>query len=173
MTPVTSTAQLGWLAIAEDRLDDAESHFRALVDLGAGLGGFHTAPALLGLGQVSLRRGDVGHARDVYRRLLVELRESEPGGSRVAETLVYLASVEAGSGLHGRAQRLLGANEAWHAARGGAGRIWSPNIRSPLKRGLVPIPPTPTNTALVQARAEGRAMSLDEAVTYALKPEPV
>ena len=167
---ITSTAQLGWLAIVEDRLEMGESYFRTLLDLGDGLGGFHTVPGLLGLGQVHLRRGDVESARAVYRRVLVDLRDSEPGGARVAEALVYLASVEAAAAVPGRAQRLLGANDAWHAARGGAGQIWSPNIRGPLRRGLVAVPPAPTTEALVRARAEGRAMSLDQAVTYALAP---
>ena len=175
---ITSSAQLGWLDFAQDRLDDSELHFRTLLDLGEGLGGFHTAPGLLGLGQVSLRRGEVDRSRTVYHHLLIDLRDSEPHGSRVAEALVFLASVEAAAGLSGRAQRLLGANEAWHAARGGAGRIWSPNIRGPLRRGLVPIPSKPTDAALVRARAEGRSMSLDEAVVYAIEavdlspPEP-
>jgi non-specific serine/threonine protein kinase len=167
---ITPTAQLGWLAIEEGRLDDAELHFRALLDRGAGWGGYHLAPGLFGLGQVMLRRGDLEYARALYRELLLDLCEFEPDGVHLADALVYLASVDAVAGLHQRAQRLLGANESWHAARGGAGRIWQPSVRGPVKRGLVPIPPLPTEAALVQARAEGRAMSLDEAVAYALDP---
>jgi hypothetical protein len=58
---VTTTAQQGWLAVAEDRLEDAESHFQTLLELGARLGTGHYDAAVLGLGQVSLRRGDTQH----------------------------------------------------------------------------------------------------------------
>jgi hypothetical protein len=45
MSLVTTTAQLGWLAVAEDQLEDAESHFQTLLDLGARLGTGHYQPA--------------------------------------------------------------------------------------------------------------------------------
>jgi non-specific serine/threonine protein kinase len=167
---LATTTQLGWLALADDRLDEAEAQFRTLLDLATGWGHFHDAPGLVGLGQVSLRRGELEQARMVYRRLLVDLREFEPGSAHLADALVFLASVEEVAGLHQRAQRLLGANDAWHASRGGAGRTWRPATRTALKRGLVPIPPMPTDAALAHARVEGRSMSLEEAVAYALEP---
>jgi predicted ATPase/transcriptional regulator with XRE-family HTH domain len=166
---VTASAQLGWLAVAEDQLDDAESHFKTLLDLGARLGNPHYSPAVVGLGLVSLRRGDTRQARVLYRRLLAGHWETSPGGALVANTLAYLAAVDAADGLHDRAQRLLGAYEAWYAARGQAGRRWWPNLRGPLLRGLVPVPPVPVDPDLVQARAEGRLMSLERAVAYALE----
>jgi predicted ATPase len=79
----TTSAQLGWLALAEDRLDDAESHFQALPDLEAGHAKGPSTPAVLGLGQVSLRRGDAQHARAEYRRLVSHQWETSlgrPGG---------------------------------------------------------------------------------------------
>ena len=164
---VTTTAQLGWLAVAEDRLDDAESHFQTLLDLGARLGSGHYQPAVLGLGQVSLRRGDTRHARAVYCRLLSDHREISPNSALVARMLVYLASVDAADGLYERAHRLLGANEAWFAARGPAARRWWPN--DPVRRGLLPVPPAPVDPLLIQAREEGRLMSFDLAVAYALE----
>jgi non-specific serine/threonine protein kinase len=166
---MTLSAQHGWLAIAEGRLDDAESHFQSLVDLGADWGGMHGVPGLLGLGQVSLRRGNVEHARAVYRELLADLLQSSPGSVVLADALTYMASANWAAGLEAPAQRLLGANEAWHAAHGGPGRTWSPNARSPVKRGLVPIPPMPDKTSLQRAREEGRSMTLDEAVAYGLE----
>jgi hypothetical protein len=87
----------------------------------------------------------------------------------LADALTYMASANWAAGLDAAAQRLLGANEAWHAAHGGPGRTWSPNARSPLKRGLVPMPPMPSDASLLRARAEGRYMTLDEAVAYALE----
>jgi non-specific serine/threonine protein kinase len=166
---MTLSAQLGWLALAEGRLDEAESHFQSLIDLGADWGGMHGVPGLLGLGQVSLRRGDVEQARAVYRQLLVDLQQRSPGSIVLADALTYMASANWAAGLDAPAQRLLGANEAWHAAHGGQGRTWSPNARSPLKRGLVPIPPMPSDPSLLRARAEGTAMTLDEAVAHGLE----
>jgi predicted ATPase/DNA-binding XRE family transcriptional regulator len=166
---VTASAQLGWLAVAEDQLDDAESHFETLLDLGARLGNPHYSPAVLGLGLVSLRRGDTQQARVLYRRLLSDHWETSPDSALAANTLAYLAAVEAADGLQERAHRLLGASEAWHAARGLAGRRWWPNLRGPLLRGLVPVPPVPVDPHLVQAREEGRLMSLEGAVAYALE----
>ena len=117
---------------------------------------------------MSLRRGDTQNARAVYLRLVSDHRDSSPDSALLADTLVYLASVEAADGLHERAQRLLGANDAWHAARGRAGRRWFPNLRDPLRRGLVPVPQVPVDPRLIRARAEGRMMSLDAAAAYAL-----
>jgi len=165
---VTSSAQLGWLAIAEDQLDEAALHFKTLLDMGAGLGNPHYAPAVLGLGVVCLRRGDTQPARVLYRRLLSNHWETSPDSALATNTLAYLAAVEAADGLHERAHRLLGASEAWHAARGPAGLRWWPNLRGPLLRGLVPVPPVPVDPLLIQAREAGRLMSLEAAVAYAL-----
>jgi hypothetical protein len=166
---LTTTVQLGWLAVAEDRLDDAESHFNRFVDLEARWGGKNYGPALFGLGLVNLRRGETERARGVYRRLLLNLQESAPDSAPLADALVYIAAVDVVDGQHERAQRLMGANEAWHAARGKAGRRWFPNLRGPLQRGLVPVPPAPADRLLVQAYQEGRAMSLADATAYALE----
>jgi len=161
--------QLGWLAVVEGRLVDAEAHFQHALQLAEGIGyaaalGF----ALIGLGQVALRRGRLDESRAHHREGLIALRES--GGAYLASALVYLAALEEAAGSHDRAQRLLGASEAWHAARGGAQRTWLPVTHSPLKRGLVPVPPVPTDATLARARDEGRAMPLDQAVAWALQP---
>jgi predicted ATPase/DNA-binding XRE family transcriptional regulator len=165
---MTTITQLGWLAIAEGRLDNAESHFQTLLDLGTGWAGYHDVPGLIGLGQVALRRGDLQHARTLYRRLMMDVRESAPGSIVLAIALVYMASVDAVAGLDERAQRLMGASDAWHTARDGTW-TWAANLRGPLTRGLVPIPTRPTDARLTQARAVGQGMSLADAVTYALE----
>jgi hypothetical protein len=166
---VTGSAQLGWLAIAENHVDDGESHFKSLLDLGVSLGNPRYSPAALGLGIACLRRGNTQQARALYRRLLSDHWGTSPDSALAAKTLGYLAAVEAADGLDERPQRLLGACEGWHAARGPAGRRWWPNLRGPLLRGLVPVPPEPVDPLLVQAREEGRLMSLEAAVTYALE----
>jgi hypothetical protein len=97
---------------------------------------------------VNLPRGDTQQARVLHCRLLSNHWETSPDSASAANTLAYLAAVEAADGLHERAQRLLGASEAWHAARGPAGRRWWPNLRGPLLRGLVPVPPAPVDPLL-------------------------
>jgi tetratricopeptide (TPR) repeat protein len=160
---------LGWLAVADNRLDDATRYFQTAVGLGPELGGFYGILGVFGLGQLSLRRNNLEQARQQYRQALIDMWEMAPG-VHLVEGLVYAASVEAYAGLHDRAQRLMGAREAWHDARGGAGRTWRSNMWSVLTRSLVPLPPMPSDPALVRARLEGRAMTLDEAVAYALEP---
>jgi len=160
--------QLGWLAIAEERLDDAESHFRK-ADAPSRWGSSPPPVVILALGHVYLLRSNLERAREVYRRGLLRVREAEPGGMTMADALLDTACAEAAAGFHDRAQRLIGANESWYAAHGGAGRVWRPFTRNPLKRGLVPIPSVPTERGLVQARTEGRAMTLDDAVEFALE----
>src|SRR5262249_10842147 len=145
--------QLAWSAIAEGRLDDAESQLRKA----AGPSHWGSAPApvvLLALGHVCLMRGDLDKARVVYRRAVLRVQDAEPGGMTRVDALLDMAGAEDVAGLFERAQRLIGANEAWYAAHGGAGRVWRPYTRNPLKRGLVPIPPAPTDPALVKARSE-------------------
>jgi hypothetical protein len=108
-------------------------HFQTVLDLGARLGSGHYLPAILGLGQVRLRRGDSEQARALYRRILSDHREISSDSALMARMLVYLASVDTVDGLDVRAQRLLGASEAWFATRGPAARRWWPN--DPVRRG--------------------------------------
>jgi hypothetical protein len=160
--------QLGWLGFAENDLAEAEWRFRTAVDLATGWGGLYVAQGLFGLCQVRLRRGEPEDARALCRRALLGLQETSSGNVYHVEGLAHTASVDAWVGLHARAQRLMGAYDAWHA-RGGAERMWHPSW-SVFARSLVPLPPTPTDPSLARARAEGRAMSLDEAVAWALEP---
>jgi non-specific serine/threonine protein kinase len=166
----TTLAILGWLSIVEDRLDEAESHFQLLVEFGAGWGGYSMPVGLVGLGRVSVLRENFEQAREVYCRMLVDLRETSAESVVLADALLHVASLEEITGLRERAQRLVGANEAWHAAHGGARSIWEPALRGPLLRGQVPVPPVPVDAVLARARDEGRGMTLDQAATYALEP---
>jgi non-specific serine/threonine protein kinase len=163
----TIDAQFGWLAIAEGRLEEAESRFHKA----SAPSNWGSAPApvvLLALGNVYLLQGDLEQARTVYRRALRRVQEAEPGGMTMADALLDMACAEEAAGFHERAQRLIGASERWYSARGEAGRVWRPFTRNPLKRGLVPIPPMPHDQALVHARMAGRAMTLEDAVEFGL-----
>jgi hypothetical protein len=86
----------------------------------------------------------------------------------LADALLHVAALDELCGLRRRAPRLTGANQTWHAAHGGERSLWEPALRSPLQNGLVPPPQMPTDPALLRARTEGRAVTLDEATTSAL-----
>jgi non-specific serine/threonine protein kinase len=160
----------GWVAIADGHLEEADADFRNALHAAARAGSAPAPVTFLGLGQVCLLRGDLAQAEDLHRRALLQVQETEPGGMTMADALLDTACVEAAAGRHARAQRLLGANEAWYNAHGGSGRVWRPTTRNPLKVGLAPIPPLPADPRLMRERAEGRGMSLDEAVAFALEP---
>jgi tetratricopeptide (TPR) repeat protein len=159
----------GWVAIADGHLEEADTHFREILDRATRSGSAPAPVTLLGLGQVCLLQGDLEQAQELHRRALIQVQETEPGGMTMADALLDTACVEEVAGRHARAQRLLGANETWYDAHGGAGRVWRPTTRNPLKRGLLPAPPLPTDPLLMQERAEGQGMSLDEAVAFALE----
>jgi hypothetical protein len=165
-----SLGYLGWLALAEGRLNDAESHFMLLLEFGVGWGGYHTPLGLVGLGRVNVLRGDLEEARAVYCRMLIDLRETSAESVVLADALLHVASLDEVCGFHERAQLLVGANEGWHAAHGGARSIWEPSVRGPLLRGQVPIPRAASDAALARAREDGRRTNLDAAATYALAP---
>ena len=165
---------LGWLALQENRLDDAESHFQTAADVRMDFGGMLGAHGLLGLSLVSLRRNRPDEARELSRRALIELRDISPASTVLAEAVAYTAYLDNQTGVHDRAQRLTGAYEAWQATRGGARRIWQVMAWSGLMGRVMPLLPAPTDPVLARARAEGQAMSLEEAVTCALEPvDPV
>jgi hypothetical protein len=159
----------GWVAIADSHLDEADAHFRSVLDVAVRARSAPAPVTLLGLGQVRLLKGDLNEAQELHRRALIQVLETEPGGMTMADALLDTACVETVAGRDARAQRLLGANESWYDAHGGVGRVWRPTTRNPLKRGLVEVPSPPTDPRLIQERAEGRAMSLDQAVAFALE----
>jgi DNA-binding CsgD family transcriptional regulator len=159
---------LGWLAVADNRLDDATRYFQAAVDVGTEFG-YYRVLGVFGLGQISLRRNDLEQARQQYRQALIDLREMAPGSVYLAEGLPYAASLEYDMGQHERAHRLMGAYERWRAASRSRGGTWEPLMWSGLGRSLVQLPPVPSDAALIQARVDGQAMSLDAAVAYALE----
>jgi predicted ATPase/transcriptional regulator with XRE-family HTH domain len=161
--------QLGWLAVARNDLAEAEWRFRTAVDLATEWGGFYIGLGLFGLAHVRLRCRDHQQARALCRQGLLAVREISPGSVFLVDGLAYTASVDAGLGHDERAQRLMGAHEGWYDAHGGVARLWRPDW-SLLALGLVLLPPTPSDPTLARARAEGRAMSLDEALACALEP---
>ena len=140
------------LALRTGDLESAESHGRAAL-AGFEPGAFNHACSLELLGEAARRSGDGTLAQDRFRDALASFaRLGDAGG--VADALDGLARLAVAAGDGVRAGRLRGAAQGLRETRG----------RRPIRADL-PIPEVPD-----AARAEGAAMSLDEAVDYALRP---
>jgi predicted ATPase len=147
-------AGIGELALAENDLERAESFFRQACAHAAEEAPGSTPAAWFaeGLAESLRRQGKVEDAGRIYREALVIYRNvgAQEG---IAGCLGGLAALAASQGDGQRAGRLVGAAESlrneWHA---------EPGL---LERTPREVPET--------AKAEGAAMTLDEAVEYALK----
>jgi predicted ATPase/class 3 adenylate cyclase len=132
----------------------AESHGLAALD-GLDEGAFNFACALEILGETARRRGDVSMSEARFRdalRSFAALRDS--GG--IADCLDGLSRVVAAAGDEPRAGRLAGAAQRLRETSGRRAT-----------RADVALPPLP-----VAAQDEGHAMTMDEAVSYALAGSP-
>jgi hypothetical protein len=140
------------LALRTGELDSAESRGRAAL-AGFEPGAFNHACCLELLGEAARRSGDDLLARDRFRDALGSFgRLGDGGGS--ADALDGLARLAAAADDDVRAGRLHGAAQGLRRARG----------RRPIRADLA-FPELPD-----AAREEGAAMTLDEAVDYALQP---
>jgi DNA-binding CsgD family transcriptional regulator/tetratricopeptide (TPR) repeat protein len=130
------------------------------------------AGALCHLGEVALERGDLPRAAACLAEGLGLIREAgptQPPGSEgthdVGDCLAGLARVAAAARRPERAARLLGAAEAWFGARGASPAA---PVRAEGERRLAALRSRLAGPALAAARAEGRAMPAEDAVSYAL-----
>ncbi len=137
---------------------------------------FRKVNAKIGIAGVLHNLGYVAHHRDDERRAATLFGESlalfrEVGDKRgIAECCAGLAGVAASKRQSMRAARLLGAAEALLAAAGTT--IWTSN-RDDYERDLAAARAQLDEGAFAAAWAEGRAMSLELTVGYALaEPQP-
>jgi hypothetical protein len=138
------------LALRVGDLRSAESNgLAALADLEEGA--CNHACGLELLGETARRSGDEARAHDRFRDGLRSFAELGDGGG-IADCLDGLSRLAAAGGDSGRAGRLCGAAQRLRETRG----------RRPMRTD-VPLPDVPDS-----ARDEGRALTLDEAVDYAL-----
>jgi tetratricopeptide (TPR) repeat protein len=160
--------RLGDLARSEGDLDRAEAFYRESLSqfrsFGYPLG---TASALHKLGQVARARGQFAEAASLLAEGLQMQREA--GNKQgIAECLVAIAGLASGGGRLERAARLFGAADAL------LGRIkvpLAPADQAVFDRDLSVCMST-GEAAWQKAWQDGRGMTMDEAVTYALSGEP-
>ena len=126
----------------------------------------HTAWALRNLGLVALRRGDHKQTATFCGESLTLAREI---GNvwQVEQNLMGLAGAAAIGKQHGRAARLFAAAEAF---RKSLGRHRSPVDQADYDKRVDSTRAGLRNTAFAAAWAEGKAMTLEEAIGYALAP---
>ena len=140
------------LALREGDHQSAESNgLAALADLEEGA--FNHACALELLGETARRSGDAARARDRFSGALRSFAALADGGG-IADCLDGLSRLAAAARNSERAGRLCGAAQGLRETRG----------RRPI-RADVPLPDVPDS-----ARDEGRAMTLEDALGYALHP---
>jgi predicted ATPase len=122
------------------------------------------ALSLNNLGLMAKEQGDYAAARALYEESLAIFREiGDQQG--VAYNLEGLAAVVAALGQPGRAARLFGAAEALRAA---IGAPLAPNEQAEYDRDVAVARAALDEAAFAAAWAQGRALSLEQAITLAL-----
>ncbi|MFN8500096.1 MAG: tetratricopeptide repeat protein [Anaerolineae bacterium] len=126
------------------------------------------AAVLHNLGYVALAQADRAQARALFAESLALQREqgNTPG---IAECLAGYAALAGADGQVERAARLFGAVEAWRARENA--RMW-PAERIEVGRHVAALQEHADANVLTQAWAEGRTMTLEQAVAYALEEMP-
>jgi predicted ATPase len=123
--------------------------------------------ALLLLGQLAHVQGDDRRATTRYHESLRVLRSASIALG-VGDCLEGLAGAEAGAGRPERAARLFGAAEALPKVR--HMNVWLVN-RTFYKRDLATVHAQLDEATFAAAWAEGRAMTLEQAIAYALEED--
>ncbi len=120
---------------------------------------------LRNLAVAAFKQGDYDRAAVLLEESLIVLRDL---GEKqfITRSLDYLAAVASVQGAHARVARLFGAGEA---LRGAVGASVLPFYRADYERGVDAARAGLDEQSFAEAWARGRAMTLEEAVGYALR----
>jgi hypothetical protein len=161
-------SHLGDIALAQHDFDRAEQLYAQAIDPGADMPDsvWHPYPPRR-LAYLALRRGDCGRAAALTHQ---SLRLNRAIGDRraIAACLTALASVAQVSGQLARAARLLGAAEA---ILSDMAALLLPADAAESAHTIQALRGQLGDASLAAAWAEGRALSQDQAIDYALQPE--
>jgi non-specific serine/threonine protein kinase len=152
--------------------ESAAAHLRACLDAlewPATHRGLLVASALARLGRSAYLEGQSPAAASYLHQAIGAMRESRLIGRYLAESLEWLAGIEGAEGQPGRAARLFGAAEAWRLA---SGAVRHAPEQTAFERDVADVRAQLTEAELTAARAEGRAMTYDEILDYALEGVP-
>ncbi|MFQ5874043.1 MAG: tetratricopeptide repeat protein, partial [Dehalococcoidia bacterium] len=161
-----SLTNLGGVAVEQGDLGWAAELFEESLALDQELGDKEgIASSLSGLGEVARHQGDLGQAVELFEESLTLYRElGDKRGS--TECLEGLAGLTCARGQPERAARLFGAAEALCEA---IGAPLSPADRADYDRDVSTVHAGLDEEAFAAAWAEGRAMTLEQAIAYALR----
>lgn len=164
----TSLHNLGDVSSADRNYSLARTHYEESLAIHRELGNQRDiAISLDGLGGVAMALGDYEVARAHYGESLAIRRELGNKGS-IAEALEKLAAVAAARGQPERTARLFGVVEALREAMGAP---LPPADRAEHDRSVAAVRTELGEEAFAAARAEGQAMSLEQACDYALEEQ--
>lgn len=149
------------LAAARAALEESVAVLRAHDDA------WGVALPLRNLGIVAFQSGDLARAEALVRQSLAAL-EAQPDPWFVSRSLETLATIAAARGQHARAARLFGAGEALRVTVGAA---VLPFYQRDYAQGTAGARAALGEAAFAHAWAEGRALRLDQALTYARAAE--
>jgi non-specific serine/threonine protein kinase len=162
-----------WLAGTQmnlGELDAAQDHYEETLVLFRELGErLRTAWSYFGLGDIARRRGDYARAAELFKQGL-EVKFEIGGTGDIYYLLEWLANLAAQTDMPDRAARLWGAAQA---IREVVGTPLPPSIVSDYAPYMTSARKELGSLAFEAAWAEGRAMTIEEAIAYALRePEP-
>ena len=157
---------LGGVAWVQGNLQLAEKRYEELLAIGREMEGQYTVGfALNGLGRVAFSRGDYGKARSLHGEALKILRETGNHWN-IAYSLEASIALAVAQGDMRRAARLFGATETFYAQ---LRFLLSPLERDNHDRHAAAIRAALGEAVFSALRAEGRGMTMEQAVEYALK----
>lgn len=157
--------------VAHDQRDYAKArdYYEQSLDIARGLGDKYLVGLILNnLGEVARAQGDLERAGALNTESLTIAREL--GNKKgIAATLEGLANVAGAQGQAGCAAKLFGAAEALREA---IGVPMEPSKRAEHDRIVAAVRSALGEDAIAAAWAEGRAMTLEQAIAYALGASP-
>jgi predicted ATPase len=163
--PTFSLVSLGELAFHEGNYEQARAYLEEGLAVSRETGEYHFSLwAFVRLGYVALRQGDARRARAIFAESQRQFNEAS-SKIGVVFALEGLASLAAARGQPERAVRLLGWADAMRAA---VGERRPPVEQADLDRDLGTVRSQLDEAAFAAAYAEGRAMTIEQAVAYAL-----
>jgi tetratricopeptide (TPR) repeat protein len=166
--PYVALYNLGEVAGYEGDRDAAAAFYERSIELArARHDGFRTVPLRL-LGQLAIDQGDLERAHDLLTESLVVARDWGKAGWGVAPVLANLADLAMAEAQPGRALRLAGAASGLRQER--QARL-QPTEKARLEARITSARSALGAAAAARAWAQGYAMTLGQAVEYALEPE--
>jgi hypothetical protein len=167
-----SLGNLGSVALARGDVETAERLYLERLSLYRRLGFLDAiAYALEPLAELARRRGEAAHSRALYQEILSQGRKVSDR-RRIAGCLEGLALVAATRAELRYAAQLLGAASAVRGAIGLRQEPILPSLRSVYDHEVAAVRSGLGESAFSAAWAEGRAMTLEQAVAYALDEPP-